>query len=125
MTGASYGAGNYAMCRRAYAPRFLFTWPNHRIAVMGGRQLAGVMDIVARNAASGRGIEVDESALDEQKAALEAQIESESSALFATGRVWDDGIIHPADSRTVLGLALSAAHSNVVRGASDYGVWRH
>ena len=70
-------------------------------------------------------VDVDESALDAQKTALEAQIESESSALFATGRVWDDGIIHPADSRTVLGLALSAAHSNVVRGATEYGVWRH
>jgi acetyl-CoA carboxylase carboxyltransferase component len=125
MVGASYGAGNYGMSGRAYDPRFIFSWPNHRIAVMGGRQLAGVMDIVARNAANGRGVEVDESLLESQKAALEAQIESESSALFATGRVWDDGIIHPADSRTVLGLALSAAHSNVVRGATEYGVWRH
>jgi acetyl-CoA carboxylase carboxyltransferase component len=125
MVGASYGAGNYGMSGRAYDPRFVFSWPNHRIAVMGGRQLAGVMDIVARNAAAGRGVEVDEAKLDDDKAALEAQIESESSALYATGRVWDDGIIHPADSRTVLGLALSAAHSNVVRGATEYGVWRH
>jgi acetyl-CoA carboxylase carboxyltransferase component len=125
MVGASYGAGNYGMSGRAYDPRFVFSWPNHRIAVMGGRQLAGVMDIVARNAAAGRGIEIDESELEGQKAALEAQIESESSALYATGRVWDDGIIDPADSRTVLGLALSAAHSNVVRGATEYGVWRH
>jgi acetyl-CoA carboxylase carboxyltransferase component len=125
MVGASYGAGNYGMSGRAYDPRFIFSWPNHRIAVMGGRQLAGVMDIVARNAAEGRGVAVDEAALDAQKAALEHQIESESSALYATGRVWDDGIIHPADSRTVLGMALSAAHSNVVRGATEYGVWRH
>ncbi len=125
MVGASYGAGNYGMSGRAYDPRFIFSWPNHKIAVMGGRQLAGVMDIVARNAAAGRGVDVDEASLEAQKAALEAQIESESSALYATGRVWDDGIIHPADSRTVLGLALSAAHSNVVRGATEYGVWRH
>jgi acetyl-CoA carboxylase carboxyltransferase component len=125
MVGASYGAGNYGMSGRAYDPRFIFSWPNHRIAVMGGRQLAGVMDIVARNAAAGRAAAVDEDKLDADKAALEAQIESESSALYATGRVWDDGIIHPADSRTVLGLALSAAHSNVVRGATEYGVWRH
>ena len=128
MVGASYGAGNYGMSGRAYDPRFIFSWPNHRIAVMGGRQLAGVMDIVARNAAAGRGITLDgaaEAALEQQKQALEAQIESESSALYATGRVWDDGIIHPADSRTVLGLALSAAHSNVVQGATEYGVWRH
>ena len=72
-----------------------------------------------------RGIEVDEAQLTAQKEALEAQIEGESSALFATGRVWDDGIIHPNDTRTVLGLALSAAHSNVVAGTSEYGVWRH
>ena len=125
MVGASYGAGNYGMAGKAYNPRFIFSWPNHRIAVMGPKQLAGVMDIVARNAAAGRGIEVDEEALAAQTAALEAQIETESTALFATGRVWDDGIIHPSDSRTVLGLALSATHSNVVAGTNEYGVWRH
>jgi acyl-CoA carboxylase subunit beta len=125
MVGASYGAGNYGMAGRAYNPRFAFSWPNHKIAVMGGRQLAGVMDIVARNAAAGRGIEIDEADLTAKKEALEAQIESESSALYATGRVWDDGIIHPNDSRTSLGIALSAAHGNVVQGATEYGVWRH
>jgi acetyl-CoA carboxylase carboxyltransferase component len=125
MVGASYGAGNYGMAGKAYNPRFVFSWPNHKIAVMGGRQLAGVMDIVARNAAAGRGIEVDEDELTARKEALEAQIEGESSALYATGRVWDDGIIHPNDSRTVLALALSAAHSNIVQGATEYGVWRH
>ncbi len=125
MVGASYGAGNYGMAGKAYNPRFIFTWPNHKIAVMGGKQLAGVMEIVARNAAAGRGMEIDEDALYAQTSMLEAQIERESTALYATGRVWDDGIIHPADSRTVLGLALSAAHSNVVAGATDYGVWRH
>ena len=66
-----------------------------------------------------------EDVLAAQTSALEAQIEHESTALDATGRVWDDGIIHPADSRTVLGMALSAAHSNLVRGATEYGVWRH
>ena len=125
MVGASYGAGNYGMAGKAYDPRFIFSWPNHKIAVMGPKQLAGVMDIVARNAAAGRGVEVDEEALTAQKLGLEALIEGESSALFATGRGWDDGVINPADSRTVLGLAISAAHSNVVQGATDYGVWRH
>ncbi len=125
MVGASYGAGNYGMAGKAYDPRFIFSWPNHKIAVMGGRQLAGVMDIVARNAAAGRGIDVDEDDLDAKKEALEVQIENESSALYATGRIWDDGIIHPNDSRTVLGIALSAAHNNIVRGAREYGVWRH
>ena len=125
MVGASYGAGNYGMAGRSYSPRFVFSWPNHRIAVMGPKQLAGVMDIIARNAAAGRGEEVDEEKLGARTSALEAQIEEESTALYSTGRLWDDGIIHPADSRTVLGLALSAAHSNVVQGATEYGVWRH
>ncbi len=125
MVGASYGAGNYGMGGKAYNPRFIFSWPNHRVAVMGPKQLAGVMDIVARNSAAGRGVEVDEEALAAQSARLEAQIETESTALFSTGRLWDDGIIHPADSRTVLGIALSAIHSNEVAGATAYGVWRH
>ena len=116
MVGASYGAGNYGMAGKAYNPRLIFSWPNHRIAVMGPKQLAGVMEIVARNAAAGRGIEVDEDAIAAQTAALEAQIEHESTALYSTGRIWDDGIIHPADSRTVMGIALAAAHSNVDRG---------
>ena len=125
MVGASYGAGNYGMAGKSYDPRFIFTWPNHRVAVMGPKQLAGVMDIIARNSAEGRGVAVDEEALTAQTDALEAQIEEESTALYSTGRLWDDGIIHPADSRTVLGIALSAAHSNVVQGATEYGVWRH
>jgi acetyl-CoA carboxylase carboxyltransferase component len=113
------------MAGKAYNPRFIFSWPNHKIAVMGGRQLAGVMDIVARNAAAGRGIEIDEDQLNAQKEALEAQIEGESSALYSTGRVWDDGIIHPNDTRHVMAMALSAAHNNTVQGTSEYGVWRH
>ncbi len=125
MVGASYGAGNYGMSGRAYDPRFIFTWPNHRIAVMGPKQLAGVMEIVARNAAAARGTEVDEEVLASQTGLLEAQVEHESTALYATGRVWDDGIIHPRDTRTVLGIALSVAHNAPVAGAAGYGVWRH
>ena len=78
----------------------------------------------ARNSAAGRGVEVDEEALLAQTSALEAQIEEESTALYSTGRLWDDGIIHPGDTRTVLGMTLSAIHSNVVKGAEAYGVWR-
>ncbi|MEM1332339.1 MAG: carboxyl transferase domain-containing protein, partial [Actinomycetota bacterium] len=125
MVGASYGAGNYGMGGRSYDPRFIFTWPNHKVAVMGPKQLAGVMEIIARNSAAGRGVEVDEDALLAQTSALEAQIEQESTALYSTGRLWDDGIIHPGDSRTVMGLALSAVHSNVIAGTESYGVWRH
>jgi acyl-CoA carboxylase subunit beta len=124
MTGASYGAGNYGMCGRAYDPRFLFTWPNHAIAVMGPQQLAGVLSIVARAAAENRGEPYD----DEQDAAIramvESQIQEESNAFTATGQGWDDGIIDPRDTRHVLGMALSAVHSSEVRGTASYGVFR-
>ncbi len=125
MIGGSYGAGNYAMCGRAYDPRFLFTWPNHRIAVMGPQQLAGVMDIVKRDAAARQGIAVDETALAAQKKALEDQIARESDPYFATARVWDDGIIDPRDTRTVLAIALSAALNRPVEGTMEWGVFRH
>jgi acetyl-CoA carboxylase carboxyltransferase component len=102
----------------------VFSWPNHRIAVMGPRQLAGVMSIIRQAAADrdGRTLDADEeSAL---RALVESQIERESTALFATGRLWDDGIIDPRDTRTVLGIALSAIHSAPVAGADRYGVFR-
>ena len=125
MTGASYGAGNYAMCGRAYAPRFLFTWPNHRIAVMGGKQLAGVLDIIQRDAAAKRNEAVDEAKLGMMKAMTEQMIEKESDPYFATARLWDDGIIDPRDTRTVLAISLSAAYSAPVRGTTSWGVFRH
>ena len=125
MTGASYGAGNYAMCGRAYAPRFLFTWPNHRIAVMGGKQLAGVLDIIQRDAAAKRGESVDEQKLGMMKAMTESMIDKESDPYFATARLWDDGIIDPRDTRTVLAIALSAAYTTPVRGTTSWGVFRH
>ena len=125
MTGASYGAGNYAMMGRAYAPRFLFTWPNHRIAVMGGKQLAGVLDIIQREAAAKRGETVDEQKLGVMKAMTEQMIDKESDPYFATARMWDDGIIDPRDTRTVVALALSAAYSAPVQGTTSWGVFRH
>jgi len=125
MTGASYGAGNYAMSGRAYEPRFLFTWPNHRIAVMGGKQLAGVLDIIQREAAAKKGKEVDEQRLDVMKQMIEGQIDNESSAFFATARLWDDGIIDPRDTRTVVALSLSAAHNQRYEGTTSWGVFRH
>src|SRR5690606_10186354 len=97
MIGASYGAGNYAMSGRAYAPRFLVTGPNHRIAVMGGKQLAGVLDIIQRESAAKRGQPVDEQKLGVMKAMTEQMIEKESDPYFATARLWDDGIIDPRD----------------------------
>ncbi len=125
MTGASYGAGNYAMAGRAYRPNFLFTWPNHRIAVMGGKQLAGVLDIIQREAAAKKGEAVDEQRLGVMKQMTEGLIEQESDPFFATARVWDDGIIDPRDTRTVVALSLSAAHTRAVRGTTSWGVFRH
>ena len=125
MTGASFGAGNYAMMGRAYAPRFLFTWPTHRIAVMGGKQLAGVLDIIQREAAAKRGEAVDEQKLAFGKAMIEQQIDKESDPYFATARLWDDGIIDPRDTRTVVAIALSAAYTAPVEGTTSWGVFRH
>jgi acetyl-CoA carboxylase carboxyltransferase component len=110
--GASYGAGNYGMCGRAFGPRFLFSWPNAKMAVMGPQQLAGVMSIVARQSAESSGRPFDEDADAAAKQSIEEQIERESHAFFISGKVYDDGIIDPRDTRTVLGIALSAVHSN-------------
>ncbi len=125
MIGASYGAGNYAMNGRAYRPRFLFTWPNHRIAVMGGKQLGGVLEIIARQKAVKRGEEVDEQRLEVGKKMLEATIDRESDPFFASARVWDDGVIDPRQTREVIAMSLSAVHSGPVEGTNSWGVFRH
>jgi acetyl-CoA carboxylase carboxyltransferase component len=122
--GASYGAGNYGMCGRAYGPRFLFTWPSAKSAVMGPAQLAGVLSIVARQAAEARGQAYDEAADAQMRGFVEAQIEEQSLAPFLSGMLYDDGIIDPRDTRTVLGIALSAVHNAPVEGAQGYGVFR-
>ena len=125
MVGGSYGAGNYAMCGRAYDPRFLFTWPNHRIAVMGAQQLSGVMDIIRREAAAKAGQLIDETKLAQGRKMLEDQIQRESDCYFATARLWDDGIIDPRDTRTVIAIALSATYNAPVEGTMEWGVFRH
>ncbi|MEM9861508.1 MAG: carboxyl transferase domain-containing protein [Myxococcota bacterium] len=125
MIGSSFGAGNYAMLGRAYAPRFLFSWPNHRIAVMGGKQLAGVLDILQRQSAARRGTEVDEQKLAVMKAMTEQTIDKQSTALYATARLWDDGILDPRDTRAALILALSAALHHPTEGSMAFGVHRH
>ncbi|MCC7382487.1 MAG: acyl-CoA carboxylase subunit beta [Deltaproteobacteria bacterium] len=125
MIGASYGAGNYAMAGRAYDPRFLFTWPNHRIAVMGGKQLAGVLEIIKREAAEKKGEQVDEEHLAMAKQMIELQIAEESTALFASARLWDDGIIDPRRTREIVAIGLSTAHTNRVQGTNAWGVFRH
>jgi len=122
--GASFGAGNYGMSGRAFDPRFMFAWANARLAVMGAQQLAGVLSIVARQAALARGAEFDAAEDDRRRAQIEDQIERESHAFFVTARIYDDGVIDPRDTRTVLGMALSAAHSGPVEGRRGFGVFR-
>ncbi len=122
--GASYGAGNYGMCGRAFEPRFLFTWPNARSAVMGGAQLAGVLSIVARQTAAATGREFDADSDEAMRIMVTEQIESQSGALYLSGRLYDDGVIDPRDTRTVLGMCLSAIHNGPVAGATSFGVFR-
>ena len=124
IVGASYGAGNYGMSGRAFNTRFTFLWPTAKIAVMGPKQMAGVMSIVQRAAAERRGQTWDEDADRERAAGVEYWMERRSLALYASARVSDDGIIDPRDTRTAVGLALSACHNNDVQGAAGYGVWR-
>jgi acetyl-CoA carboxylase carboxyltransferase component len=124
MAGVSYGAGNYGMSGRSYDPRFVFGYPNHKVAVMGPTQLAGVMSIIARQAAESHGVEFDEEADAERRSEIENQIEHEEQAYFSTARVRDDGLIDPRDTRTVLGIALSVVHSGPVAGTDRFGVFR-
>ena len=121
---SSFGAGNYGMSGRSFDPRFAFAWPGAKLAVMGAAQLAGVLSIVGRASAKAAGRPFDEQADRARTAAVEAQIEAESHAFFVTARLYDDGIIDPRDTRTVLGLTLSAAHSGPVAGRRGFGVFR-
>jgi acetyl-CoA carboxylase carboxyltransferase component len=122
--GSSYGAGTYGMSGRAFGNRFTFLWPTAKIAVMGPKQIAGVMSQVRRGQAARKGIPFDE----EEDAAIVAMVEEAqeqgSLALVATGAISDDGIIDPRDTRTVLGLCLSVVRNRPVEGASAYGVFR-
>jgi acyl-CoA carboxylase subunit beta len=121
---SSFGAGNYGMSGRAYDPRLMFAWPGAKLAVMGAAQLAGVLSIVGKASTAAQGKPFDEDADRARTAAVEAQIETESDAFAVTARLYDDGIVDPRDTRTVLGLALSAVHSNTVAGRRGFGVFR-
>jgi len=123
ITGGSYGAGNYGMCGRAFSPRFLWMWPNARISVMGGEQAATVLATVRRDALEAAGNAW--SAGDEEafRAPIRDQYEREGHPYFASARLWDDGIIDPADTRRVLGLAISASQNRPIE-PTTYGVFR-
>jgi acetyl-CoA carboxylase carboxyltransferase component len=112
------------MSGRAFGTRFTFIWPSAKIAVMGPKQMAGVMSIVQRKAAERRGLEFDEEADLKRAETAEFWAEERSKGLFATSRVSDDGMIDPRDTRTVVGFALSVCHNETVEGTKEFGTWR-
>ncbi|GAA5106291.1 acyl-CoA carboxylase subunit beta [Alloalcanivorax gelatiniphagus] len=122
--GASYGAGNYGMNGRAYDPRFLFTWPSAKSAVMGPAQLAGVLSIVARAAAESKGQEYDEEGDAGMRAMVEQMVEEQSLPYALSGMLYDDGVIDPRDTRTVLAICLSVIDNAPFEGARGFGVFR-
>ncbi len=125
LIGASYGAGHYGMCGRAYDPRFLFAWPSAKSAVMGGTQLAGVLSIVSRAATEARGQQRStRKPMPRCAPRSKAQIEAESLPMFLSGWLYDDGVIDPRDTRTVLGMCLSAIANGPIEGTSNFGVFR-
>ncbi len=121
--GGSFGAGNYAMCGRAYGPRFLFMWPNARISVMGGEQAASVLATVRRDGLEARGEEWSPEDEEAFKAPVREQYELQGSPYYSTARLWDDGVIDPADTRRVLGMGLAAA-ANAPVPEPSYGIFR-
>jgi 3-methylcrotonyl-CoA carboxylase beta subunit len=123
LIGGSFGAGNYGMCGRAYGPRFLWSWPNSRISVMGGEQAASVLATVRREALEMQGKAWSAEEEEAFKAPTRAQFESQGSPYYASARLWDDGIIDPAQTRRVLGLSLFAA-LNAPIGQTRFGVYR-
>jgi len=123
VVGGSFGAGNYAMCGRAYGGRFLWMWPNARISVMGGEQAAGVLAQVTRDNKSARGEDWSEAEEAAFKSPIREQYESQGHPYYASARLWDDGIIDPADTRTVLGLGLSAALNAPIE-KTEFGIFR-
>jgi geranyl-CoA carboxylase beta subunit len=124
--GASFGAGNYGMCGRAYDPRFLFAWPNSRIAVMGGEQAARVLAIITEDKHRRAGSEPDRAALDAMERRIIDQFDRESTPTYATARLWDDGIVDPRDSRRLLGFLLATCAEAEARALNPttFGVAR-
>jgi 3-methylcrotonyl-CoA carboxylase beta subunit len=123
LIGGSFGAGNYGMCGRAFNPRFLWAWPNTRISVMGGEQAASVLSTVKRDGIEAKGGAWSKEEEEAFKAPIRDQYERQGNPYYATARLWDDGIIDPAQTRTVLGLAISAAMNAPIE-KTDYGVFR-
>jgi 3-methylcrotonyl-CoA carboxylase beta subunit len=121
--GGSFGAGNYGMCGRGYDPRFLYMWPNARISVMGGEQAANVLGQIKRDAIEAKGDQWSAEDEDAFKAPIRDQYESQGHPYYASARLWDDGVIAPTQTRTVLGLSISAALNAPIE-QTKFGVFR-
>jgi acetyl-CoA carboxylase carboxyltransferase component len=124
LIGSSFGAGNYAMNGRAYQPRFLFSYPNAQIAVMGPEQLSGVMLMIQKQAAEQAGIPFDEENAKEIAAYMMLQVKKNSTAWHASAQGWDDGIIDPRDTRTVLSICLAVVYNQEIKGSDNFGIFR-
>jgi 3-methylcrotonyl-CoA carboxylase beta subunit len=122
--GGSFGAGNYAMCGRAYEPRFMWMWPNARISVMGGEQAAQVLATVRRDGMAARGEQWPEADAQQFIARIRTQYETQGHPYYATARLWDDGVIDPCDTRRVLGMALAIGAAGPAPGPESYGIFR-
>jgi 3-methylcrotonyl-CoA carboxylase beta subunit len=122
--GGSFGAGNYAMCGRAYGGRFLWTWPNARISVMGGEQAASVLATVRRDGVEAKGGAWPGAEQQSFMAGIREQYERQGNPYYATARLWDDGVIDPLDTRRILGLALEVVARGPAPGPESYGVFR-
>ena len=124
MIGSSFGAGNYAMNGRSYNPRFLFSYPNSKLGVMGSEQLAGVMDIIKTNAAKKKGVKLDKAKMEKEKKALIEMMSQKQTAWHSSSEVWDDGIIEPAETRNYLGFCIAVLYNQKIKGSKSFGVFR-
>jgi geranyl-CoA carboxylase beta subunit len=126
VVGGSFGAGNYGMCGRSFDPRFIFSWPNARVSVMGGEQAAKVMEIITRAKFARQGVTLDDENLGKMSGAIKAKLDAESDALFSTARLWDDGIIDPRDTRRVIAMTLATCREGEARSLrpNTFGVAR-
>lgn len=118
--GASYGAGNYAMCGRPYAPRFLFSWPTSRCSVMGPDQLGGVMETITRKAAANSGKAINENELKEKVGQFSDQVRKDSESYRTSAHLLDDGVIDPRDTRDVLGMCLEIVTLDPIQGSVGF-----
>ena len=124
MIGSSFGAGNYAMNGRSYNPRFLFSYPNSKLGVMGSEQLAGVMEIIKTNAAKKKGLKLDKSEMDKERRALIEMMSQKQTAWHSSSEMWDDGIIEPLETRNYLGFCLAVIYNQKIKGTGSFGVFR-